>query len=225
MSKRLKKTLIFLAMLAVIIIVVILLQLFVLDNVDTETVTTPSPSVSETTTPTPSPSPSDSPSPSPSPTAWTVTTEETTVGTMYALVIPGAYGTVSLTLTDDTFTYSEVNEQAVFQAFGYENESLKFVFVEDAKATMLVPSFLDDFIYSMEFEQSGESFINGTEIVGETVSANDGTIQIDAWLVDTENGVVAVIISYALADKDTQFAELNALLGTLSIEPPIMSGS
>ena len=46
----------------------------------------------------------------------------------------------------------------------------------------------------------------------------------EAWLVDTEDGVLAVVISYALAEKDTQLARLYGILATLEIMPEDAEG-
>jgi len=99
-----------------------------------------------------------------------------------------------------------------------KSEFLKISFVKGSKAAEIAPGFLNSYIDYTEFEQSGQNYINGTKISGETVLVNDGKTAMTAWLVDTDKGVLAVVISYNMSDKTAESSQLNKLLATLTLK-------
>jgi hypothetical protein len=218
MNKSVKKMLLFVAVLIIVIIIISIIYLLLPDK-GGNSGETPSPSapVSAAVSPSPSETASaESESPSPSDDR-DVTIEETADGTKYTITSEGAFIKYSI-ITDSTFEYLRTEGSDTFMDVSEAGEYLSIHFVEGTKATDLAPSFLDPLIDYKEFEQSGLNFIPGTEIPGETVTANDGNMQLEAWLVDTDKGVLAVVISYSLKYKDDETAKLYKILGTLTIE-------
>jgi hypothetical protein len=210
MSKTLKKVLIFLMLLVIVVLVIFIIQLLLPGNTNIN----PTPSASDTTLETPtetgtSPSPTDTGS---------FTSEKTADGTAYHITVPGAFVLYSVTVDDTAFTLTRDDGHELFKANADENEYLKISFSEGSKAADLAPGFLDKYINYTNFEQSGENYIPGTKITGETVTADDGNKQCEAWLVDTDKGVLGVVISYTLAKKDTETVQLYKILGTLIID-------
>lgn len=219
MNKSIKKLFLFLGILVVVTVIITGIYLLMTSKPYNGNEGTPSPSASAAPSDSPSPSPSVSPSPSPSPTdVGSYTREETVDGTIYHVTVPGALASYSVTVNETIFDFTNADGPGLFKSKTNENEFLEITFIEDAKATLLAPSFLDAYIDYTEFEQSGENHINGTKIPGETVAGNDGQIQVEAWLVNTKKGVLAVIISYNLPNKEKELAELNKVLATLSLD-------
>lgn len=217
MSKSVKKLLLFLAFLvAAILIISVIYLLATQTGGNTGETSSPSASVSASAS---SPSASSAPSASPSPTdEGSVTTEETADGTKYNITVPGSFVSYSVVADSTVFEHLRTNGSDTFMDVSEDSGFLDISFIEDTKASSLAPSFLDELITYTDFEQSGENNIPGTEISGETVTANDGSVQYDAWLVDTDKGVLAVVISYNLSKKDEETAKLYRILGTLTIE-------
>lgn len=181
---------------------------------------TPSPSATVSPTVSPSPTESTEPSLSPTPTPTdegSVTTEETADGTKYSITVPGSFVSYSVVADETVFEHSRDDGSDTFMDVSEAGEYLSILFIEDSKAVKLAPSFLDQFINYDEFEQSGEEYIPGTEMAGEKVMANDGNTQLEAWLVDTDKGVLAVYISYNLSKKEIETEKLYKILGTLTI--------
>ncbi|SHH91230.1 hypothetical protein SAMN02745823_01394 [Sporobacter termitidis DSM 10068] len=218
MNKTLKKVLIFILALIAVVLVIFLIELLVPRQSGGPDLT--SPAVSDSPSPTPSesasPSPSLSPSPSPSEDG-AVTTEETADGTKYNVTIPEASASYSITADSALFTHSRENGSDLFKSNKDESEYLRIDFVKGAKAAALAPSIMDSYINYTNFEQSGQNYIDGTQISGETVTADDGKTQVTAWLVDTDKGVLTVAISLSLSDKASQTPQLDKLLSSLTI--------
>jgi hypothetical protein len=141
----------------------------------------------------------------------------TAAGTVYHVIVQESLLSYSVTVDDKAFAFEGKDNGVLFTSNTNANEFLEISFIKDAKGTDLAPSFLDKYIEYKEFEQSGQNFIGSTEIHGETVTANDGTTQIEAWLVDTDKGVLAVVISSGLSDMESQLKELNKMLDSLTI--------
>jgi hypothetical protein len=128
--------------------------------------------------------------------------------------------TYRLTIDESVLPYAgNDNDGQMFRSPNPDNENyLNMTFIADAKAAALAPSFLNAYIAFTEFDQYGAENIPGTDIAGERVAANDGVTQVEAWLVDTEAGTLAVVISYALSEKDAQLGQLEAVLKTFEIK-------
>lgn len=216
MNKSMKKMFLFLGILIVVILLITVIYLLAQPGGD---VVTPSPSASPSVSISPSPSETSSgPSDSPTPTDnGTVVTEETAEGTKYTVTVPGSFVTYSLVVDSKMFEHSRTDGSDTFMDVSEAGEYLSISFIEGSKSAALAPSFLDPLINYKEFEQSGKNYVPGTEIEGETVTANDGDMELEAWLVDTEDGVLAVVISYSLKFKEDETAKLQKILGTLTI--------
>lgn len=222
MNKSIKKMLLFVVVLIIATVMISAVYLLLLEpgGKPGETGETPSPSETVSASAEPSPSettPSESVSPPPT-DEGTVTIEETPDGTKYTITVPGSFVTYSLVTDSIVFEHSRTDGGDTFMNESEAGEYLSISFVKGSKAANLAPSFLDTLINYTEFEQSGENAIPGTEIAGETVSANNGDTQLEAWLVDTDEGVLAVVISYNLRYKETETETLYKILGTLTLE-------
>jgi hypothetical protein len=218
------------ALVIILTAVLLILNLKGKDNDGTQTSALPSPSISASASPSmsaePSASPSESPSSSPSPSnAGYIIREETPDGTQYTIQ---ADDDVIYRLTVDEAVLPYAGDQQDGQTFQSPNpdheDYLKIMFIADAKAADLAPSFLNAYIAFTEFEQSGVETITGTAVAGEKIAAGDGTTQVEAWLVDTGAGTLAVVISYTLSDKDALLKELDAALATFEIKPENAEG-
>ncbi len=212
--------LLFLGVLVAVIIIIAIIYLLATQTVGSKD-ETPSPSASVSASALPSPSESAEPSQSPSPVTTdegSVTTEETADGTKYSITVPGSFISYSVITDRTVFEHLRTDGGDTFMDVSEAGEYLSISFIEDSKAAALAPSFLDQLINYNEFEQSGENYIPGTEISGETVAANDGNTQFEAWLVDTDKGVFAVVASYNLKNKEAETAKLYKILGTLTID-------
>ena len=106
----------------------------------------------------------------------------------------------------------------MFMSNKNKSEFLKISFIKGSKAADIAPSFLNASIDYTEFEQSGQNYIEGTKISGETVTASDGKTQMTAWLVNTDKGVLSVVISYSVSDKAAALSQLNKILATLTLK-------
>ena len=185
----------------------------------------PSPAVSAAVSPSAQQSeePSESPSPSPSESAGpeeeeSVTREETDDGIVYTVTVDESLA-YRLTVDETVLSYGGNHEDGqTFQSPNPDNENyLKILFVEDTDSTTLAPALLNAYLAFTEFEQSGQEEITGTDITGEKIAVNDGQTQVEAWLIDTDGGVLAVVISYMIDEKDAQLAELDDVLASLEI--------
>lgn len=205
MNKKLKKVLIFLLLLLFIAVIIILAELFV-SHIQRGGNTPSSPGASAGPTETPTPTDEGS-----------FITEETVNGTKYSITVPGSFVSYSVTVDSIVFGHSRQDGCDLFKSKSDNSEILSICFVEGSKAAALAPGFLNSYIDYSEFEQSGKSYIDGTKIMGEAVTANDGKKQFEAWLVDTDKGVLAFVIGYDLSDKGAQKPELEKMLSTLLI--------
>lgn len=205
MNKKLKKLLIFLLLFIVVAAAIILIELY-LSGRHKGGNTPASPSVGVVSSE--SPSPTD---------AGSFTTEETAEGTKYSVTVPGSFISYSVTVNSVVFGHTRKDGCDLFNSKNDNNEFLSICFIEGAKAAALAPGFMNSYINYTELEQSGKNRIDGTKITGETVMAKDGKTQLNAWLIDTDKGVLAVVISYDLADQAAQKPELNKMLATLII--------
>lgn len=225
MNKTLKKVLIFIALLVVVVLIIVLIALL-FPKSKTAGTTPASPSASSAISPSPSvsatpstaSSPSLSPSPTPSPTdEGSVVTEVTADNVKYTITVPKSYATYSVTVDKGTFTLVRDSGGDLFKSVKYTRASVKFTFLPGVKAVAAAPSFLDSYIKYTNFEQSGKNYISGTKLAGETVTADDGKTQVTAWLVDTERGVLAVVMSLDLTNQITEQPQLDKLLSTLTL--------
>ncbi len=170
-------------------------------------------------------SPSASASPSPSPAdEELVIREEGPDGISYTITAAGTDLTYRLKMQEAVLEYVGNLDGHTFAALEYGDEYLKLRFIGGKTAAELAPSFLNSLIAFTEFDQSGAETIDGTTITGEKIAASDGVTKVEAWLVDTADGVLAVVISYALAEKDTQSAQLYKIIATLEIKPEDAEG-
>jgi len=218
MNKNVKKTLLFVAILILVIVIISAVYLLLLapggDNGETPT---PSGSVSATVSPSPSESAAVQ-SETPSPAIEWYTREETADGTIFHATVPGELVAYSVTVDERVFDLTDTGSRMQFRSNADKGHFVEFSFVAGAKAAELAPSYLDSYLDYMEFEQSGKEYVGDTEISGEAVTVNDGKTQLEAWLIDTEKGVLAIVISYSLPEKEVQRAELKKMLDTLVIK-------
>jgi hypothetical protein len=219
MNKSVKKILLFVVILIVAIMMISAVYLLLLEPGGNTSVT-PSPSGAPSAPISPSPSESAAvQTETPSPADEGYTREETADGAIFHMTVPGNLLAYSVTVDEQVFSLKDTDGRMLFQSKSDESEFLELSFIEESTAAELAPSYLDSYLDYKEFEQSGENDIGTTEISGETIEVNDGKTQMEAWLVDTDNGVLAVVISYSLSDKDDAAARLEKMLDTLAIEP------
>lgn len=204
MNKKLKKVLIFLLLFIIVAAAIIFVELYLSGRHGGGTPSVPSAGAGSSE----SPAPSD---------AGAFTTEETAEGTKYSVTVPGSFISYSVTVDSVVFGHTRKDGCDLFSSKNNSSELLSICFKEGAKAASLAPGFLNSYINYSEFEQSGKNYLGSTKIVGEQVAANDGKTQFEAWLIDTDKGVLAVVISYDLADQAAQKPELIKMLSTLVI--------
>ena len=217
MNKNVKKTLLFVAILIVVIVIISVIYLL-LPAPGEDGGKTPEPSGSVSAPVSPSPTKSAPAQTQTPPESERYTREETADGTIFHITVPGGLTAYSVTVDEKVFDLTETDGRMMFRSNADKNQFLEFSFIEDSKAADLAPSFLDSYQDYREFEQSGREYIGNTEISGEAVTVNDGKTQLETRLVDTENGVLAVVIGYSLPEKETQRAELEKMLNTLIVE-------
>ena len=221
MSKTLKKVFIFILLLIIVGLVIFLIEILLPKN---HTVKTEPGSPSISASPSPSPTapdaaPSGSPSqlPSPSPTdTGSVTTEETADGTKYTVSVPGGFVTYSITADSGLFEHVSKGGSEMLRFLKDDRAYIAVSFIQGISARDLAPSYLDSFIDYTEFEQSGQNYIDGTKITGETVTVGDGTRQVTAWLVNTDKGVLAVVMSLCVSESN-ELPTLEKVLSSLEI--------
>jgi hypothetical protein len=216
MKKNTKKILIFVLALVIVVAVIACIMLF-FDGSDkgNEVSPTPSASPSETITPSPSETPV-SPSEEPSPSDTPAVTEETADGTKYTVIAPGSEISYSVTIDSSLYEYKREDEKDIFadKSAGDGSVFLEIYRTEGEKAETIAPGFLDQYIKYTEFDYSGVNYLSD-EVYGETVMANDGKTQVEAWLIDTESGILAVVIQYNLEDAAVQKTHLYDVLATM----------
>lgn len=223
MNKGLKKGLVFGAVLLLVILVIVVIELVIPTKktneqaaVSATTSLTPSSAV---TVVSPSATPATvTPSVSPSASDPAMSTEETAAGTKYTVTLPDGLVQYSITVDKKAFIHSKENGSDVFTTPGNKNEYIRISFLPNVKAATIAPSFLTSVLDFKNFEQSGKNPITGTKISGETVTADDGKTQVTAWLVNLDSGVMAVVISLELSQKETQQAQLDAVLTTMTLK-------
>jgi hypothetical protein len=218
MKKNTKKILIFVLALVAVIVVIACIMLF-LDGSDNGNEVSPTPSAppSETSTPSSSGTPV-SPSGEPSPSDTPPITEETEDGTKYTITAPGSEISYSVTVDSSVYEYQREDGKDRFIDKSVTDGSvfLEIYRTEGDKAETIAPGFLDQYIKYTEFDSSGVNYIS-EKVFGETVMANDGKTQVEAWLVDTESGILAVVIQYSLKDAAAQKTHLYDALATMVI--------
>lgn len=209
-----KKVLIIIAIICLIIASVIIIKLMGANDDAVNVTTTPSAEVTDDISATPEPSVqvSDESSPSAS-----VSPE----GVSISGNVSGGSSEGDYSITVDETSYNYVHENGFDRFYDVSNIDevvfLEIRYIEGGEASLLQPSFLDSYIDFTDIEYSGENRIGETTIAGETISAKNAAMQMDAWLVNTENGVLAIVISYTLAEKDAQMSGLYGMLNTLEI--------
>lgn len=209
-----KKVLIFITIICVIVIAVLLIINFAGDNGNEEVTSSPTDDVSADVSNTSSSSADVTDSAEPSESA-------SPIGTQITGNVSGGSPDGEYTISVDEDRYYIVQEDGYDRFYDNTNSDevvfLEIRYIEGAEASVLAPSFLDSYIEFTDIEYSGENKIGDTDISGETISATNGAMQLEAWLINTENGVLAVVISYTLESKDEQMGKLYAMLNTLEI--------
>ncbi|UOO38557.1 hypothetical protein IZU99_04735 [Oscillospiraceae bacterium CM] len=198
MIKIIKKGLIFLILLIIVVTAGVLLEIFVIDPLGKSS--TPSPSVAVTGYTTPS----EEPPVTAAGKAFTVTSKDPAIS-------------CTVTVDDAMFEVTTADGGYIFRLLADKNAYLKLYFIQDANAASIAPGFLNAYIDFKNFSNSGDNYIDGTEISGQTVTADDGTTEVTAWLVNTDAGVLAVVTSLSLEHQDAERALLGQLLKTLSL--------
>ena len=209
------KKLLFVIALICLILLAVFLFIRLGDNQNETDDITASPSAGATDTVT------DEPSASPGITENTSPTESSAQGAVVSGNVSGGTddGAYSITVNENDYTYMNENGSDRF----YDNSNIDEVvflevrYIDGTTAETLAPSFLNSYIVFTDIEYSGVNEIEQTGIYGETISAKNDMMEMNAWLVDTENGVLAIVVSYTLENKDEQMTKLYAMLDTLEI--------
>ena len=218
-----KVYIILIVIMALVIILTAILLIMNLNGKDSgETDASPSPSISASSSPSPTPSAETTVSPSPSESIppsdeELLVREETPDGILYT-ISPEAELVYRVTINEPILEYIGNLDGQTFASLEDGSEYLKISFIPDAAPAEIAPSFLNSIIAFTEFDQSGQETVRGTQITGEKIAANDGVTQVEAWLIETDAGVLAVVISYTLSKKDLQTAQLDEALSTFEIK-------
>ncbi len=191
----------------------------------------PVPTAEPSATPSPTPETEDPvPSATPTPSISPDNTQELTA------YVSGASVTVPATsysaeLLENKLKFSILYD---FAAYNVEFENNAYLFTpsaEDAVATdymeisfihsgeseSILPSFADSYIDFSDIEFASYTPIGKTHINSESIIAYNSDQYLNAYLIDTNGGVVSIVIS-STSQYSNSFAWFNAMLGTLELK-------
>ncbi len=176
-----------------------------------------------TATPAPTPAPTEAPSPTPIPTdaVLAVTAEgETTDYPAYTFAgdLSGdGEADFTLLLPPEEVWADFLHNAWVFRCLSDpEGASLELSFVSGTDTEALLPGFMDGYLSFTEIEFSEAGNLGRVRKYVGRVTASDGETLADAWLLDTEGGVLAAVLLRSGAPS-REAAVLSAMLESFEL--------
>ena len=196
MNKTLQKIISVLALVAVVVAIFFVLQARTKDA---------APDVSTGLPPVPSDSgqpqtggPTDPGSSSDAPADTGDDEDEPAFGTRFDIAMPDG-SVFKINVDEAVFSHEEQELGDYFSGKDSDTGTffIEICFLEGHDAAATAPGFLDNYIEYIEFENSGLDTIGTSKVIGEAISATDGARTVEAWLIDIDGGVIAVIAGYS----------------------------
>ena len=124
---------------------------------------------------------------------------------------------VSFSVDAPKAEYLTTQEDGHIRCTRYEDGSfINIELVTGNKAEFIAPSYLDGYIEYTDIEFSGVEKLGDTDYSAETVTATDGKMQCDGYLIDTDGGTVCIIACYPAGDELVHHS-IMAVINTLVI--------
>ena len=220
MSKTLKRVLIFFILLCVVALVVLLAEMLISGkkpaDKDTEGGEPPVTSSESETPPSESETPSEASStPPPSDTGTESETPSAPTGTEYEIELPDGSGRhVSVYVDEGIFRYEDQFLGAVFALKDTASGTAKIEigFSVDSDAESLAPGLLELYLPDYKELDTSTDSIGNSGLTWQWVIAKDGSETYEAWLADSGDCVLLVVIDYKnAAQRDLLVEVLNTL--------------
>jgi hypothetical protein len=114
--------------------------------------------------------------------------------------------------------YDTTKEAGHIRCVRYDNGAyIDLEAVSGSDAEQMAPSFLDDNNISYNsIEYKGEESLGNTQYSAETITATDGTMHCDGYLIDADGCVVCIVAYYPENDESSRIS-INSVLDTLVI--------
>lgn len=119
--------------------------------------------------------------------------------------------------TDEyTVEHSDGADKYVFE--NMENTYVEVKFINNSYPDELAPSFLDGYINYTSIEYCGVSQVGNSDEMGELIVGSNSDTTVSAYLIETANGTLAIIISQP-TDAQTDIANsLNEIIDSLEVQ-------
>jgi hypothetical protein len=124
----------------------------------------------------------------------------------------------SVTVESEGYTHTEKGTGDRYYVGDNENVFLEIRYIENTTVSALKPSFMDHYVDFENIEYAGDNYVGDTKIIGNMITAQNGAVCLDAWLIDTEGGVLGVVVSYTQENRNDQMAQLYDVLNTLELD-------
>lgn len=182
---------------------------------------TASPAPAEASTPTPAPASTPSPSPIPTDAVLDVTVDGETVSCpacTFAGDLDGdGEADFTLLLPPEEVTAEEKDGAWLFRSRSDpEGARLELSFTAGTDTEALLPGFMDGYLRFTEIEFSEAGALGKVRSYVGRVTASDGETLADAWLLDTEGGVLAAVLLRSGAPS-REAAVLSAMLDSFEL--------
>lgn len=116
------------------------------------------------------------------------------------------------------FTAENCGDSDKYILNGYDNAYVEVKFISGRHPEELAPSFLDDLIDYTSIEYCGDTDIGSSAENGELVIASDGEETISAYLLESANGTLAIMIRKPLDLSENASSMLDNLIDSLKVQ-------
>lgn len=200
---------------AILVLLVLLVATFFRDDEENTPPPVSAPPVSATATPTPAPTDDIPEIPLPSEDVSTTPIGEPLEGETLEILAFIGRERLTVTYNSELFRRERIGdgEQFFLKADDSNKTFVEIVFVEDDLETRKA-GFLDWYIPDFtSMDTLGQVLIAGSSVAAEGLSATNGALTVDAWLVEVTGGFFAVVAGYS---NDNDRAELFRMLDTIT---------
>ena len=149
-----------------------------------------------------------------------VNPQPTTFDGNIELALPDGEGTVKASADIDGYFISKTDDfyAIISETDDTDSTYLKVEYIPDETAENLSGSYMDENVGKMdELEFPGTIQIGTDGVYAEMIIGTSATQYAEVYLVNTDNGVVAITLSVAAELKDAEYGNLHGIIDTFQI--------
>jgi len=127
---------------------------------------------------------------------------------------------VDYTVSFDESQFSVENSEycKIITLNGTSDTYVEFRFIEGEYPDTLAPSFMEGYFDYKSIEFAGVNNVGNSDESGELILASNGNQNITAFLIETANGTLAVIMSHNTSASSAVISSLNDIIDSLVID-------